>query len=376
MDAPGSTPVSGSSLADGTYSLTGFGAGAYTVTPSRTAESCGAPNGVQINDASLIARYVVGLDPFTDDQKLAAKVSGSVTTTISSFDAALVAQKVVCIPNPISLAGQWRFTPANRDYASGVTSIFTGQDFSAYMKGDVDGSWSAAGPSRPEMLSQPSKDSINVSLPALTAAAGSEVTIPFRVDNLAGRAVGAYQFDVEYDPAVVSPAAIAADLAGTLGSNLSVVFNAPEPGRLKVAVYGAFPATGDGVYVNLRFNVLGGAGSATPLNISNVVINDGSQPVFAASGSLSVTASANNGTIRGRLLSATGQPVGNARVTLTSTTGSLRTAVTNPFGLFELGNLSVGETYTVTVESKRYTFTPRTVSMTDGIVDLDMIADQ
>ncbi len=61
---------------------------------------------------------------------------------------------------------------------------------------------------------------------------------------------------------------------------------------------------------------------------------------------------------------------------MTSTTGSLRTAVTNPFGLFELGNLSVGETYTVTVESKRYSFTPRTVSMTDGIVDLDMIADQ
>ncbi len=376
FDAPGSTPVSGNSILDGTYSLTGFGAGAYTVTPSRTSESCGGTNGVQANDASLIAQYVVGLIPFTADQKVAADVSLGATTTISSFDAALVAQRVVCLtPSPLSIAGQWKFTPANRSYASGVTSNYTGQDFSAYLLGDVDGNWNPAGTSRPDLLLR-TADSINVSVPSLAASAGSVVTVPLRIDNLAGRSVGAYQFDIEYDPAVIAPSTIAADLAGTLSSNLSVVFNTPEPGRLKVAVYGAFPATGDGTYVNLQFQAIGGAGSSTPLNVTNVVINDGSQPIFVAAGSLSVTASANNGVIRGRLLSATGRPVGNARVTVTNTMSSLRSAVTNPFGLFEFGNLNVGETYTVTVESKRYTFTPRTVSITDGVVELDMIAEQ
>lgn len=376
LDALGSSSFFGTTSVSGTYLLNGFGAGAYTVTPSRTAESCGGTNGVQASDATLIAQYVVGLAPLTADQKLAADVSGGPTPTISSFDAALVAQRVVCLANPINVAGQWKFTPANHTYSSGVTANLTGEDFNAYLLGDVDGNWNPAGTSRPELLSQPTKDSINVSVPALTASAGSVVTVPFRVENLGGRPVGAYQFDIEYDPAVISPADIAADLEGTLGSNLSVVYNSPEPGRLKIAVYGALPATGDGTYVNLRFNVIGGAGSATPMNITNLVINDGTEQVYASSGSLTVAASANNGMLRGRLLSATGRPVGNARVTVTNTMSSLRSAVTNPFGLFEFSNLGVGETYTVTVDSKRYTFTPRTVSITDGVVDLDMIAEQ
>ncbi len=200
------------------------------MTPSRTAESCGGTNGVQASDATLIAQYVVGLAPLTDDQKLAADVSLGATPTISSFDAALVAQRVVCISNGLNVAGQWKFTPANRPYSSGVTSIFTGEDFNAYLLGDVDGNWNPTGTSRPELLTQPSKDSINVSVPALTASTGSVATVPFRVENLGGRAVGAYQFDIEYDPAVISPAEIAADLEGTIGSNLSIAFECTRAG--------------------------------------------------------------------------------------------------------------------------------------------------
>lgn len=356
----------------GVYTLPGFSSGSYTVTPSKT-EACGSPFGVQANDASLVSQHVVHLITLDANQLAAAKVE-TVTPDLTTFDAALIAQQVVCIVNGVNLAGNWKFNPASRTYPS-ISGNLASENYQGFLLGDVDGSWSA-NPSRPELLSQPTRDSINVSVPALTASAGTVVTVPFRVENLGGRAVGAYQFDIEYDPAVIAPADIAADLEGTLGSNLSIASNSPEPGRLKVAVYGAFPATGDGTYVNLRFTVIGGAGSATPLNISNVVINDGTSQVFALAGSLSVTASSNNGVLRGRLLSASGRPVGNARVTVTNTMSSLRSAVTNPFGLFEFGNLSVGETYTVTVESKRYTFTPRTVSITDGVVDLDMIAEQ
>ena len=67
--------------------------------------------------------------------------------------------------------------------------------------------------------------------------------------------IDAFQFDLWFDPSVISPAAVAASLNGTLADSLSVVANSSQPGLLKVAVYGAFPVSGDGVYVDLRFRV-------------------------------------------------------------------------------------------------------------------------
>ncbi len=89
--------------------------------------------------------------------------------------------------------------------------------------------------------------------------------IPFRIDDLGGIGVGSYQFDLIYDPSVITPADAAASIAGTMDESLTGVSNSPTPGLLKVVVYGAVPVYGDGVYVYLRFKVTGNAGSATPL---------------------------------------------------------------------------------------------------------------
>jgi hypothetical protein len=67
--------------------------------------------------------------------------------------------------------------------------------------------------------------------------------------------VDSLQFDISYDPAVMAPAG--ATLDGAVDQSLSIVSNAPEPGLLKVAVYGAVPVAGDGVYAYLVFNVTG-----------------------------------------------------------------------------------------------------------------------
>ena len=53
-----------------------------------------------------------------------------------------------------------------------------------------------------------------------------------------------------------------------MDESLTIVSNSPTPGLLKVAVYGAVPVYGDGVYVYLRFKVTGKAGTATPLQLA------------------------------------------------------------------------------------------------------------
>jgi hypothetical protein len=67
--------------------------------------------------------------------------------------------------------------------------------------------------------------------------------------------------------------------------------------------------------------------------------------------------------------------VANIRVVIASTTGNRIAVVSNPFGYYEFGGLTPGETYTINVLSKRYTFSPRTVSVSSGLTDIDMIAE-
>lgn len=82
--------------------------------------------------------------------------------------------------------------------------------------------------------------------------------------------------------------------------------------------------------------------------------------------------------ISGRVLTANGSGIRNAKVVVTG--GSLTSpiiATTGSFGYFMFEGLATGETYVVTVNSKRYTFsTPsRVITLTDNISDADFIAE-
>jgi hypothetical protein len=243
--------------------------------------------------------------------------------------------------------------------------------------GDVNGSWPLAGrPALADPSSEAAKDAVRASVPEIEAVQGSVVTVPFNMGNLQGRSIDSYQFDIEYDPAVLEPVVNSANGEGTISSNLSVISNAPKPGRLKVAVYGAIPVSGDGVYVNLRFRTIGPAGSISPLTIDRFRFNDGGTDYLTFNGSVMVTAAANRASVRGRLLTADGQGIRNARVLLTSANGAKLTAVTGAFGYYEFTRLAVGETYNINVQSKRYRFSPRTISVTENATNLDLFADQ
>ncbi|HQU83251.1 MAG TPA: CHRD domain-containing protein [Pyrinomonadaceae bacterium] len=75
---------------------------------------------------------------------------------------------------------------------------------------------------------------------------------------------------------------------------------------------------------------------------------------FAVAETLVPTAA--NSAVKGRVQSADGQGIRNARVTLTMPNGETRSVVTGSFGNFGFDELPSGQIYVITVSSKRYTF--------------------
>jgi uncharacterized delta-60 repeat protein len=78
-------------------------------------------------------------------------------------------------------------------------------------------------------------------------------------------------------------------------------------------------------------------------------------------------------TVTGRTLTQTGQPIRMMEVALTDSHGVTRYAYTSSFGYFQFDNVMTGQTYDISVSSKRYNFPGITVGLNEAVSDLDMI---
>lgn len=259
---------------EGTYTLTGFGAGSYTVTPSKT----GGSNGISSFDAARVAQHVSGIPPLLNsNQLIAADSSGN--SQVSSFDAGLIASYVVSGVG--GQTGSWKFLPVNRNYPS-VTANITGEDYNAFLIGEVSGNWANTG-ARAAVGGGPERATA-INAPSLVTPAGKEVIVPIAVEGVANKGIISYEFDLRYDPLVIQPQVNPIDLAGSVSRGLSVVANTEEPGLLRVAVFGPMPIDGNGVLLNFRFMAIGTPGSASPLTWELIMLNEGSPFVTTANG--------------------------------------------------------------------------------------------
>ena len=291
----------------GTYSLSGFGAGSYTIKPTKPGGVNGA---ITSNDAARVAQGVVSAPGFvSQNQRFAADTSGN--GGVTSNDAALIARFAAGLTGTGNV-GQWKFfvtgapsplptTPQtyddSRTYAS-VSSNLTGEDFVGILVGEVSGNWNPATHPRPVNSGQWTVDSedggergkpITVTVQPVVTAADKEVVVPVSVQGVADREIISYEFDLRYDPAVIQPQVEPVDVAGTVSRGLMVVANPYEPGLLRVVVYGAMPIDGDGVLLNLRFTAVGGAGSISPLVWERIMFNEGESQVTVADGQVEIS---------------------------------------------------------------------------------------
>lgn len=90
-------------------------------------------------------------------------------------------------------------------------------------------------------------------------------------------------------------------------------------------------------------------------------------------GNIGVTAAGVN--ISGRVLTADGRGVRNARVLLTNSHGETRTAVSTSLGYYSFDNVTAGETYLIAVESKLFVFATHALQVTDSLSDVDLVAE-
>ena len=79
--------------------------------------------------------------------------------------------------------------------------------------------------------------------------------------------------------------------------------------------------------------------------------------------------------VTGRTITADGRGIRDAIISLTGPNSPPIFARTNALGYFNFDSVMAGETYVLTMSSKRYTFAPRTVTVSDEITDLELIAN-
>jgi len=296
-----STTTAAPGVTAGQYTLAGFGAGAYTVSLSKTT----GQNGISSLDAARIAQHVSGAVLLTaNNQRVTADVSNN--GTISSFDAGQIATYVASGAGAgTGITGTWRFfvppgptfpvgaSPTSRTYPS-VVSNLAGEDFIGLLMGDVSGNWNPTA-ARPDGVVESGKwrvksedgskleKTIAVTLPQIVTGE-KEIVIPVNVEGIANKDVIAYEFDLRYDPLVMQPVGNVVDLKDTVSRGLSVVTNATEPGLLRVVVYGAMPIDENGVLLNLRFSAVGSAGVISPISFERIMFNEGDSQVTITDG--------------------------------------------------------------------------------------------
>jgi uncharacterized delta-60 repeat protein len=270
----------------GQYTLSGFASGSYTVTPTKAG---GVGASISSFDAARIAQHVAGINVLTGNQFLVADVSGN--GTLSSFDAGQVARYVAGISG-FGATASWIFNPAHRAYAS-ISGNILGEDYTALLMGEVSGNWTNTG-ARPissvqNQVGRGPEKRIIVDLPKIESAVGKEMIIPITVQGIAGKDVISYEFDLRYDPSIIKPQPDPIKLNDSVSRGLSVVTNATEPGLLRVVVYGPIPITADGVLLNLRFTAVGKPDSVTPVTLERIMFNEGEPGITATGGEIKLS---------------------------------------------------------------------------------------
>ena len=80
--------------------------------------------------------------------------------------------------------------------------------------------------------------------------------------------------------------------------------------------------------------------------------------------------------VSGRVMTISGRGISSARVIITAQSGDSRTAITSSFGHFRFTEVQVGETYIISVISKRYYFAPQILNVTEDLTDLNFTAQE
>ena len=204
---------------------------------------------------------------------------------------------------------------------------------------------------------------------------GRTVTLP--IELVAKGDEAATSFTLTFDAEKLRNPRVSLAPGGASNAVLTVNVNDAMTG--KVVVLLDTGATLTTQLVNIKFDV---AQTATPGDTKLAFDSDAACISNSAGQSLDLAYQDGIVTIErsakveaaGRVLGADGRGIRNARVTVTDKDGNIQTTATSSFGYFRFGDLSPGETYTISVTSRQYRFAARVVQMNGDLADVDFAA--
>jgi hypothetical protein len=263
---------------EGWYQLFGALGTNNTVTPIKSGEA----NGISPFDATMILRHVaaggVGPNALSPNQQIVADTNGD--GNISPFDGTLILRYVAAGQQTAETGqvGKWKFSPASKNYLSFSSGPLTDQDYTAFLIGDVNGSWTPSTFSQTQAYYQ----NLQIYPDNVTAASGSTVLIPILFSNTSNQAVSSYSFQFTFDPWVLEPSFPVISTSGTLTAGCQPSTNTSLSGMVGVSAYCATPISAtSGTLLYLRFTVVGEADTSTAGSLLSFAYNtEGTTPWF------------------------------------------------------------------------------------------------
>lgn len=116
---------------------------------------------------------------------------------------------------------------------------------------------------------------VTVTAPTMTVLPGSSIEAPVTIPNTVGQNILSYEFDFNYNTAVMTPQANVIETSGTLSSGRLVTFNEDTPGHILVSVFGATAINGPGTLFKFEFTAIGGVGTSSALDFNAFKFNEG-----------------------------------------------------------------------------------------------------
>ncbi len=171
--------------------------------------------------------------------------------------------------------------------------------------------------------------------------------------------------------------------ASQLPNGTPIVSGTYRPTDINAGAPDTYPAPAPGVFTQAA-----PSGAATLASTFVATNPNGNWALYAVDDSVGGGATAVTGwcvtfaiptaagvSVSGRVRSADGRGIRNATVMITNSQGISRRVMTTAFGGYQFDDLEVGQTYVVTVMSRRYQFTPRVLTITEDLSDVDFVAE-
>lgn len=172
---------------------------------------------------------------------------------------------------------------------------------------------------------------------------------------------------------VASPSA----LTNTCGGTVTRIDNQPVDNGTSVKLTGGALAANSTCTISLKVTYSGPGARTYTVTTGPVTSTEGATGLQSNSAQVAFSALTAAGvTVSGRVISAEGRGVTNARVSITDSQGTERTLITGRSGRFSFEDVEAGRTYVISVASRRFRFTPRVLMVTDNVSDVDFVAEE